>query len=128
MTEGDDLVVLTGASMTQHAARSPERWSAFTLDQQVRMIANEMSRASKLMTPSDDERRRNAYARVLRLVDLTVTVQRGRGLRKELLRWCDLVARLYLEPAGAAVGHRAALRCLLAFTRTAARQRAHSPH
>lgn len=111
--------------MTQHATLSSERWSAFTIDQQVLMIANEMNRATKLMAPADDERRRNTYARVLQLADLTVAVQRGRGLRRELLRWRDLVARLYLEPAGDAIGHAAALRCLLTFTRTAALQRAH---
>lgn len=30
--------------MTQHASLSPERWAAFSLDQQILMIGNEMNR------------------------------------------------------------------------------------
>ena len=47
--------------MSQHAGLSPERWAAVSLDQQVLMSANEMSRAAKLMAPTDRERLRSAY-------------------------------------------------------------------
>jgi hypothetical protein len=102
--------------MTQHSTLTAERWRQFTVDQQLLMIANEMNRASKLMRPCDDALRRTAYERSLRLVDLTVEVNRRRSLRRELLRWRDLVADLYLGPAGDPGAHGAALRCLLQFS------------
>ncbi len=57
--------------MTQHASLSPERWSAFTLPDQILMIANEMNRALSLFGPGDGDRLRRAYERTLRLVDST---------------------------------------------------------
>jgi hypothetical protein len=60
--------------MTQHASLSPERWSAFSLDQQILMIGNEMNRAAKLMRPESRSLLQQCYERVLRLVDLTVEV------------------------------------------------------
>ena len=110
------------SDVKQHLALSPERWAAFTLDQQVLMVANEMHRGSKLMEPADRDRLRNSYERVLHLVDLTIRVRPGRGLRRELLRWRDLVARLYVEAAADPRAHAEALRVLLRFTPVASRQ------
>lgn len=98
---------------TQHASLSPERWGRFPLAQQLLMIANEMNRASKLFGPSDAERLGNAYERVLALVDLTVQINPRRGLRRELLRWRDLVAELYVAPHREARSHAVAFRALL---------------
>jgi len=111
--------------VAQHGALSLDRWTQFTLDQQVVMIGNEMHRASKLLTPADRDRRRNAYERVLALVDLTIRANPKRGLRRELLRWRGLVAQLYIEDAGAPTAHAAALRALLQFTPVASRQIPH---
>jgi hypothetical protein len=108
--------------MTQHAGLTQERWSAFTLDQQILMIGNEMNRAAKLVEPLDRERLRNAYSRVLALTDLTIQGQRRRTFRRELLRWRDLIAGLYIADAGDPARHAAAFRCLLRFTSAAARQ------
>jgi hypothetical protein len=58
----------------------------------------------------------------LRLVDLTVEVQRRPTLRRELLRWRDLVAELYLRPEPSPNEHTDAFRCLLLFTPMAAQQ------
>ena len=63
--------------VAQHGALSEQRWSAFTLDQQVLMIANEMNRARKLMGPDDRTHLQNCYERVLRLVDLTAGALEG---------------------------------------------------
>src|SRR5580765_5918123 len=108
--------------MTQHAGLTPDRCAVFTLDQQILMIGNEMNRAAKLVEPSDRERLRSAYARVLALTDLTLQIQRRRTLRRELLRWRDLIAALYLAEAADPARHAAAFRCLLRFTPEAARQ------
>ena len=102
--------------MTQHASLSPERWSKFTLDQQVLMIGNEMNRAARWMNPEDRRDLELAYERILRLVDLTVEVNSRRALRRELLRWRDLIAELYIRPEGDPAAHTAAFRALLLFT------------
>jgi hypothetical protein len=86
------------------------------------MISNEMNRASKLLSGSDGASRRLAYERVLRLVDLSVEVCRTRSLRRELLRWRDLVSELYVAEEGDPPAHAATLRVLLQLTPTSAAQ------
>ena len=108
--------------MSQHASLSPERWSSFALDQQILMIGNELNRAGKLMKPQDHDRRSMAYERVLNLTDLTVRVQSKKTLRRELLRWRDLVAELYLAEDPDPVRHAAIFRLLLRFTPEASKQ------
>lgn len=108
--------------MTQHASLTPERWARFGLDQQILMIANEMKRASALMAPADRNSRARTYERVLRLLDLTVATQSKPTLRRELLRWRDLVAALYVAQDAEPRAHDEAFRCLLRFTPEASRQ------
>src|SRR5689334_21094754 len=111
--------------MTQHSSLSPERWAAISLDQQILMIANEMNRAGKLMRPDEQSRRLRSYERVLQLLDLTIEVRTRRSLRRELLRWRDLIAALYIAPEADPGSHRAAFRSRLLFTPTAAQQIPH---
>jgi hypothetical protein len=111
--------------VTQHASLSPERWARFTLDQQVLSIGSEMSRASRFLAAEQAEHLRLSYERILRLADLTVEVNRRRSLRRELLRWRDLIAALYVGAEPDPEAHRAAFRCLLRFTPEATRQIPH---
>ena len=108
--------------MTQHASLTAERWSVFTLDQQILMIANEMNRAFRLFRLKDVAGLKLCYERTLRLVDLTVEVQPRPALRRELLRWRDLIAELFLQPEPDLFSHREALHALLLFTPVAAQQ------
>jgi hypothetical protein len=109
--------------MTQHASLSPERWSAFSRGQQILMIGNEMNRASRLLRLGDHKSLLLAYERVLRLVDLTVAVNTGYGLRRELLRWRDLIAEMYILPGLPEPElHASAFRSLLQLTPESARQ------
>ncbi|HEX3551919.1 MAG TPA: hypothetical protein VIA62_01670 [Thermoanaerobaculia bacterium] len=108
--------------MTQHASLSPERWTRFSLDQQILMIGNEMNRGKRSLELQDLLELRRSYERVLRLVDLTVEVQNRSSLRRELLRWRDLIAELYISPEPGALEHNAAFRVLLFFTPVAAQQ------
>jgi len=112
-------------SAGQHAGLTEERWSQFTLDQQILMIGNEMNRASKLLDPLERESLRNGYERVLRLLDLTVAVNSKRTLRRELLRWRDLIAALYIDAEPDRARHEAAFRSLLLFTPSASEQIPH---
>ena len=106
----------------QHGSLTVDRWSVIPLEQQILMIANEMNRASKMLGPEDRERCASSYERVLRLVDLTIESRRQRGLRRELLRWRDLIAALYQSPEADPASHFSAFRCLLQLHPVAARQ------
>lgn len=108
--------------MSQHSSLSPERWAGFSLDQQILMIGNEMNRAKRLIELKDLQGLALAYERVLRLLDLTVEVQRRPTLRRELLRWRDLIADLYIRTEPGASDHAAAFRALLQLTPVAAQQ------
>jgi hypothetical protein len=90
--------------MSQHAGLTLERWRTFDRHQQILMVANEMYRGRRLLEPAALER---CYERVLRLVDLTVQCDHGLPFRRELLRWRDGVALLYLSARAATDGHNA---------------------
>ncbi|HEY3567481.1 MAG TPA: hypothetical protein VGP73_06060 [Thermoanaerobaculia bacterium] len=108
--------------MSQHSSLSPERWAGFGLDQQILMIGNEMNRAKRLIELQDLPGLSLSYERVLRLLDLTVEVQRRSTLRRELLRWRDLIADLYIRQEPDPSDHTAAFRSLLQLTPVAAQQ------
>jgi hypothetical protein len=108
--------------MTQHAGLTVDRWSHFSLDQQILTIGNEFNRARRLLADGSYESVRLAYERALRLTDLTISVNQRPTLRRELLRWREVVAALYLERELDPEGHDAAFRCLLQMTPAASRQ------
>jgi hypothetical protein len=111
--------------MIQHSGLTLDRWKSFTLDQQILMIGNEMNRAGKLLRPDDGERRVGAYERVLYLTDLTIQANARLGLRRELLRWRDLAAQLYLDSGAPSPSHAKVFRALLLLTPEASRQIPH---
>jgi hypothetical protein len=107
--------------VSQHTGLSAERWAEFDTDRQILMIANEMNRIRRL-SGQDPDMRRRAYERVLRLTDLTLDdIERG-SLLRELARWRDLVAALYVRTEPDAEGHTSAFRALLLLCPAAARQ------
>jgi len=107
--------------MTQHAGLDEARWARFTLDQQILMIGNEMNRTGKVPA-GDAEGLRRGYERVLRLTDLTASGPVRPGLRRELLRWRDLVARRWVDRVVDPEAHTALFRALLLLRPEAARQ------
>jgi len=119
--------------VTQHAGLTLERWRSFDRHRQVLMIANEMHRGSRLL--GEPEALERCYERVLRLADLTAQCDHRATFRREILRWRDGVAELYLAaraangsedppPAGGpSSDHAALLGCLLLLSPEAARQR-----
>lgn len=108
--------------LTQHAGLTSERWAGFSFDDQVLMVGNEMNRATNLVETGDWERARRCYERVLRLVDLTAATASSGARRREILRWRDLAAALYLEERPSLRAHQEAFRCLLRFTPAASAQ------
>jgi hypothetical protein len=89
------------------------------------MIGNEMHRCAKLFAPEDRARLRSGYERVLQLTDLSIACRPRRALLRELLRWRDVIATLYIAAEPAPVAHRAAFEVLLRFTPAAAAQIPH---
>jgi hypothetical protein len=108
--------------VSQHAELSPERWARFDLGQQILQIGVEMHRGLKGLRPERAALLRASYERVLRLVDLTVEVQANPHLRRELLRWRDVIAELYLRDAPDPETHRVAFRVLLQLHPEASKQ------
>ena len=108
--------------MTQHAGLTEERWATFDLDQRILMIANEMNRTSRALGAADPAARRRGYERVLRLTDLTIATRPRPALRRELLRWRDLAAALFVADEARPDRHRAAFRALLQLRPAAAAQ------
>lgn len=104
------------------AGPSAERWAEFSVPQQIIMIANDLNRASKWMAPGDLEQRRGSYARALVLTDLTAAGTSRLGFRKELLRWRELLAGLYLAEEPNPAANRELLRVLLLFSFESSRQ------
>ena len=111
----------------QHADLPAGRWAGFPFAQQVLMIGNEMNRGLFHLERRAWDSARGSYERVLNLVDLTVGMPLARSRRRELLRWRDLVAALYLENTPAADVHVEAFRCLLRLTSESSRQIAELP-
>ena len=108
----------------QHSGLSRERWTDFSYDQQILMIANEMHRTARLIRLGAWDRVHPGLERVLRLTDLTIACVTSSTRRRELLRWRDLAAGVYLEAQPDAHEHLAVFRCLLQFTPTAFQQTA----
>ncbi len=98
---------------SQHAGLSLERWRLYQPGQQILMIANEMNRTSKLLSPEDHPRLLGGYERVLALTDLTIQASQSGSLRRELLRWRDLVAEQYIATRPDPAIHGAVFRALL---------------
>jgi len=94
----------------------PGRFAALTRGQRMLMIANEMNRASKWMAVDQLELRRSAYRQVLLLADLCSDVERGRGVLKELRRFRECIAGLWLDDAPRAEEHGELFYALLTFT------------
>lgn len=107
---------------SQHRGLSSQRWAAFSFDQQILAIGNEANRTLSMLVAGEWLRAHLGYERMLRLADLTIGLASTRARRRELLRWRDLVAALYMQPQPDVGEHRRVFRALLRFTPVASRQ------
>ncbi len=109
---------------SQHSMLSSHRWARFSYDQQILMIANEIHRTARVIELGAWDRVHTGLERVLQLTDLTIECASLHSRRRELLRWRDLAASLYLQEQPDADLHEKMFRCLLQFTPTAFQQTA----
>ena len=101
---------------SQHSGLSPERWATFGYDQQILMIANEVHRTARVIELGSWDRVHAGLERVLQLTNLTIACASSPTRRRELLRWRDLVAALYVQQRPDPGLHESMFRCLLQFT------------
>lgn len=106
----------------QHDGLTAARWSQFSFDDQILMIANEMNRAMHLLESETWDHVHRCYERILQLVDLTVAGTPSKTRRREALRWRELIASLYVDDRPSLQTHQDLFRCLLRFTPAASRQ------
>lgn len=88
-------------------------------------IAAEMLRARGAIEGGHARSIRLCYERVLCMVDLTVEAHHEASLWRELLRWRELLAELYIAPQPRPQAHADPLRVLLLFAPGSARQLAY---
>ena len=107
---------------SQHTKLSSDRWAGFSYEQQILMIANEVHRTARLIELGAWAQVHTALERVLQLTDLTISCASSLSRRRELLRWRDLAAALYLQEQPDVELHQDMFLCLLQFTPTAFQQ------
>lgn len=82
-------------SLKLHKNLSKEKWTGFPMSQRILMIANELNRAKNWIEREDFEEVSNCYERAFELLDLTISTAGAGNLRRELLRFREILALHY---------------------------------
>jgi hypothetical protein len=98
-----------------HSTLTRERWQAFGFTRQVLMIANELNRAGSWIERSDIAEARRSYERALELLYLTIGLQTDAGRLRELLRFKEMLAALYVQDSPALEENAMLLNVLIMF-------------
>ena len=80
-----------------HKNLTPERWQTFSKGRQILMIATELSRAKNWIEKKQNFETNQCYERAFELIDLTVEDSKWKNGLKEILRFRELLAELYLQ-------------------------------
>jgi len=80
-----------------HQNLTEEKWSSYSRGQQILMIANELNRAKNLIANKRYKASDLCYERAFELTDLTSSDPKWRGKLKELRRFRELLAELYIS-------------------------------
>ena len=80
-----------------HKQMTTEKWFAFPGFQQLLMIANELNRAQHALEKGDPQSAIHAWERAFELIDLTVADQKNCRLRRELLRFREMLGGNFIE-------------------------------
>jgi hypothetical protein len=75
---------------------TPERWSRFSLEEQILMIGSEFARAKNLLRDSVSSEVAQCYERAMGLLDLCTADPKCRSRLSELLRFRGILGELYL--------------------------------
>ena len=99
--------------LIHHKSLSLEKWSKYTAGQQILMIGNELNRAINLLKNDMLPEVKNCYERAMELTDLTSADTKWKGRLKELRRFREVLADLYLEKDGNAKLNSKLYTCLI---------------
>jgi len=80
-----------------HPSLTPQKWATFALSRRILMIANELNRAGSAINRGDGAETTEAYERAFELTYLTIATVNGRGLLRELARFKEVLASLYIQ-------------------------------
>ncbi len=83
--------------LKEHKNLTPERWNDFPHHQRILMIANELNRAKNWLKKKDYTEVKNCYERAFELLDLTIETSKKEGELRELLRFREVLAELYIQ-------------------------------
>jgi hypothetical protein len=101
-----------------------ERWTSFSLLEQLANVGSEVDRAFRAHTSGNLERFAGALARALELFDLTAADARWRGARRrEILRSREEFCRVFFDPSVDAKSATGLSRYFLHFAASANRRR-----
>ena len=80
-----------------HRDLTKEKWSQFPFFQQILMVANELHRANKWIEKGDFSEVKLCYERAFELLYLTVEIPPKERKLRELLRFKEMLALLYVK-------------------------------
>jgi hypothetical protein len=100
-------------NLKQHPGLTVEKWRAFPFFKRLLMIGNEINRAGNWIERNDPDEVNSCYERALELVDLTLATVVRPGLRKELLRYREVLGLQYLATSKNFLVNQALYRVLL---------------
>lgn len=79
-----------------HKSLTTEKWFGYPAFKQLLMIANELGRARSGLEDGDSDAAIHAWERAFELTDLTVEDPKNHRLRKEMLRFRELLGEVFL--------------------------------
>ena len=85
-------------NLKHHKTLTLRHWETFPFSRRLLMIANELNRAGHWMTKADYTEARLCYERAIELTCLTLSLPLRKNLRRELVRWKEMLGRLFLLP------------------------------
>lgn len=80
-----------------HKQLDSAKWFSFPIQQQILLIASELRRADHWIVKKDVQNTNLCYERAFELVDLTVADPKWKGGLRELLRFREALAELYVR-------------------------------
>ena len=85
-------------NLRHHKSLTAEKWGKFPFYQQILMIANELNRAAKSITLQDPVETRLCYERAMELTFLTIEGIKEKRKLRELCRFYEMLAALFINP------------------------------
>jgi hypothetical protein len=80
-----------------HKNLNLEKWSCYSKGKQILMIANELNRAGNWIEKCQNFEVNQCYERAFELIDLTIEDNKWKNGLKELLRFREVLAALYIQ-------------------------------